>query len=187
MPAGSQDAAAASHRWRCCPHCLASIDQTEDGPAMRCTTCRLVVGAGRSITPETAKASGRKAGAAANLVGAQARRNRTDPAADTLAAATDVRRVADTLGLAPDRLRMLDYQAASQANPDITPLSSLLASFGSWKAARGAAVAHATRAGRRARPRAHVDHPDDVRSTEGTEEQKRQLSVPTASRGSETA
>lgn len=125
---------------RFCPHCLGPVEQSELGEARRCPGCRLHVAAGRSIDADTVASHGRSSGAAANFLGAQARRDRPDIAVDPLVATRDLRRVADAIGATPDRLRMLDYQAAQDADTTLTSLGAIIGVHGSWKAARLAAA-----------------------------------------------
>ncbi len=125
---------------RFCPHCLGPVEQSEVGEARRCPGCRLLVAAGRSIDADTVASYGRSSGAAANFLGAQARRDRPDIEVDPFVAARDVRRVAEAIGATPDRLRMLDYQATQDANTSLTSLGAIIGVHGSWKAARLAAT-----------------------------------------------
>lgn len=124
-----------------CPHCLAPVAVQQRPVAVRCDCCRLVVGAGRTVTAEEAAASGRITSTAANILSARARRETPDTPADPEIAARDVRQVAEAAGVSPDQLRMLEYQAAWRRNPHLASLAHVLAAFGTWKAARAAITA----------------------------------------------
>lgn len=124
-----------------CPHCLTPLEVQLHPVAARCDGCRLVVGAGRTVTAEEAAASGRITSTAANILSARARRETPETPADPEIAARDVRQVAEAVGVPPDRLRMLEYQAAQRRNPHLASLAHVLAAFGTWKAARAAITA----------------------------------------------
>ena len=121
-----------------CPHCLAPTGADDPAPAMRCATCRLVVGPGRAVTASHATRSGRTAGAAAGTLSAKARREAGTTEVDADDVSRDLHRVAAQVGVATDRLRMLDYQNAWVSEPSLSSLSQIMTAFGSWKAARQA-------------------------------------------------
>lgn len=135
-----------------CPHCLAPVAAQVHPVAVRCDSCRLVVGAGRTVTAAEAAASGRITSTAATILSARARRETPDTPADPEVAARDVREVAAAVGVPPDQLRMLEYQAAWRRNPRLASLAQVLAAFGTWKAARAVVTAEDRAAARRTRP-----------------------------------
>lgn len=126
---------------RLCPHCLAQIGSGNPAEAARCLTCRLVIGAGRSVSQADAAASGRSAQAGAGVLAARARRRAPGaPAGDPSAAVDDLRRIAEDLGVSCERMRMVDYHNAWITDQRLTSLDEVLGAFGSWKAARRVAV-----------------------------------------------
>lgn len=123
---------------RMCPHCRGGLAIGDPAQPVRCMTCRLVVGPGRSVALEEAGPGGRSAGA--GVLAAQARRQRDDTVADPARVVRDLVAVAGRLDVSPDALRMVDYQAAWLADPRLASLAAILGTFDTWKAARAAAA-----------------------------------------------
>lgn len=126
-----------------CPHCMLPMGASDRWPypqtAMRCPNCRLIVGPGRAREDGSGQADARSRGSAAGVLANAARRSdeiNFDP--DTILAA--LRQVAGELDCVVERLRMLDYQREQDADPKLPDLSSVLATFGTWKAARSTAA-----------------------------------------------
>ncbi len=123
-----------------CPHCLLSIPDARGLPypaaPMPCPHCRLVIGAGRARAEGHSGEHGARAhGSAAGVVANAARREQgeaLEPEVVTVA----LRDVAGAVGCPLDRLRMLDYQEEAEQDPDLPPLSGVIATFGTWKKAR---------------------------------------------------
>jgi hypothetical protein len=106
---------------------------------MRCPHCRLIIGPGRARQNSAEDGDARSRGSAAGVLANAARR------AGAAAGGKDdvivaLRRTADTVGCTVERLRMLDYQHEAERHDDLPSLSSVLATFGTWKAARSAAA-----------------------------------------------
>lgn len=124
-----------------CPHCLLAIGDDADGPypprPVQCPHCRLGVAAGRARTDVDASAV--SSGSAAGVLVNAARREDAEPA-DPLVVVAALRRVAEEVGVPVARLRMLDYERLSAADPDLPGLGSVLGCSGSWKRARQAAA-----------------------------------------------
>ena len=120
-----------------CPHCGAGLPPLRAHEALRCPTCRLIVGAGRGITSEQAipLSAGTSAGIRAN-----AARRVDAEGIDESTVIGAIARVSVQLGGSCERLRMLDYDALAARDPELPELSAILATFGSWKAARAAAA-----------------------------------------------
>lgn len=129
-----------------CPHCLMPIADGSTwpypaGPA-RCPHCRLIIGPGRA-RPDTGDEAGdaRSRGSAAGVLANAARRQHSETG-DRGQILDALRTVAGTMGCPVERLRMLDYQEESGRRADKLPdLGTVLATFGTWKAARAAAAA----------------------------------------------
>jgi hypothetical protein len=140
-----------------CPHCLLPVADGEraDFPpqAMRCPHCRLIIGAGRARGDATEDGDARSRGSAAGVLANAARRAQSAPGGrDEIGAA--LRAIADEVGCSVERLRLLDYQhEAEGASPPLPELGVVLATFGTWKAARAAAAVEA--------PAAMLDAEDD--------------------------
>ena len=126
-----------------CPHCLLPIADGKVWPfpqqPMRCPHCRLIVGPGRARENTAEDGDARSRGSAAGVLANAARR------AGAAAGGKDevivaLRRTADTVGCTVERLRMLDYQHEAERQGDLPSLSSVLATFGTWKSARSAAA-----------------------------------------------
>jgi hypothetical protein len=126
-----------------CPHCLLPIADGKVWPfpqqPMRCPHCRLIIGPGRARQNSAEDGDARSRGSAAGVLANAARR------AGAAAGGKDdvivaLRRTADTVGCTVERLRMLDYQHEAERHDDLPSLSSVLATFGTWKAARSAAA-----------------------------------------------
>ncbi len=126
-----------------CPHCLSCIANSSAAafPAtpMRCPTCRLMIGAGRTKSPAEIAGAGRSAAAAVGVLASDARRADA-VAGDPGAILDDLARVAAAGGARLERLRMTDYDAAQRDGAVVHPLAVVLATFGSWKGARADAV-----------------------------------------------
>lgn len=127
-----------------CPHCLLVIAGAERLPyppaAMRCPHCRLIIGAGRARAEAGEDGDARSRGSAAGVLANAARRAQSAPAGreDII---TSLQTTAVLVGCAVERLRMLDYQHAAERDPGLVGLSSVLATYATWKAARSAAAA----------------------------------------------
>ena len=119
-----------------CPHCLLSVTDDADGPfppqPMRCPHCRLGIAAGRARTEVGDEAS---SGSAAGVLMNAAKREDSD-AIDPDLVVAGLTRVAAEVGVPVARLRMLDYQRLSAADPELPGLGSVLGTCGSWKKAR---------------------------------------------------
>jgi hypothetical protein len=126
-----------------CPHCLLPLAGGQRTPfppaAMRCPHCRLIIGAGRARGESPDDGDARSRGSAAGVLANAARRAHSIPGGrpEIMAA---LRAIATARGCAVERLRMLDYQDATQVDPALPDLSSVLATYGTWKAARMAAA-----------------------------------------------
>jgi hypothetical protein len=118
----------------CCPHCASVLPDVVQQQAVRCPACRLVVGAGRAVPADRTE---RRAGAAAGVLSNAARRDASP--VDPAVAIKGIRAVAAKEGGSPARLRLLDYQAL--AEPEHPEPASIIATFGSWKAACRAVAA----------------------------------------------
>ncbi len=138
-----------------CPHCLLPIADGKVWPfpqqPMRCPHCRLIIGPGRARENTAEDGDARSRGSAAGVLANAARR------AGAAAGGKDdvivaLRRTAEEVGCTVERLRMLDYQHEAERQGDLPSLSSVLATFGTWKAARSAAAVGAAgdEAGKRA-------------------------------------
>jgi hypothetical protein len=109
--------------------------------AERCPYCRLVIGAGRcKPEPEATESGARAHSSAAGMLASAARRADGD-ILDSELIAVALRDVAARRNCPLDRLRMLDYQEESQADPSLPVLADVLATFGGWKRARRSADA----------------------------------------------
>ena len=106
---------------------------------MRCPHCRLIIGAGRARTEASDDGDARSRGSAAGVLANAARRAHAIPGGRA-EIATALCATATALECAVERLRMLDYQDATQLDPALPDLSSVLATYGTWKAARMAAA-----------------------------------------------
>ncbi len=118
----------------CCPHCASVLPELVERQAVRCPACRLVVGAGRALPADRTV---RRAGAAAGVLSNAARRDAT-PVEEPVAISA-IRVVAAEEGGSPARLRLLDYQRL--AGEELPEPASIIATFGSWKAACRAVAA----------------------------------------------
>ena len=120
-----------------CPHCFLLVEAEVEGAwppvPTRCPHCRLLIGAGRARSSPTATPGAR--GAAAGVFSSRATRSEgVEPSIHEIGAA--IRAVAEEMGVAPDRLLMIDYQQRVAGAGDLPQLGDVLASFGSWKQAR---------------------------------------------------
>jgi hypothetical protein len=110
------------------------------GP-MRCSTCRLLVGVGRSVPSDEPTAAG--AGAAVGWIAAKARRDENVDAASPATVRAAIRTVAESLDDPVNRLRMVDYERESANRPSLPALADVFSAFGTWKKARMAAAGQA--------------------------------------------
>jgi len=124
-----------------CPHCLLVIakDVGERHPPqpVRCPHCRLGIAAGRARTDVDAATA--SSGSAAGVLANAARREDAE-AADPKVVVQALTSVAADVGVPVARLRMLDYERVSAADPELPGLGSVLGCSGSWKKARQAAA-----------------------------------------------
>ncbi len=124
-----------------CPHCLLPIGDDDAGPypprPVQCPHCRLGVAAGRARTD--VDPSSVSSGSAAGVLVNAARREGAE-AAEPAAVAAALATVAAKVGVPVARLRMLDYERLSAADPDLPGLGSVLGCSGSWKRARQTAA-----------------------------------------------
>ena len=123
-----------------CPHCGSALPSFDNRSGGRCSSCRLVVGAGRAR--HEALDDVRSGGFMANA----ARREEAEPVEEEVAFAA-LRAVAAAVGCAVERLRMTDYDKAVRNGTPGPSVAEVLATFDTWKAAR--ATAGATPAGER--------------------------------------
>lgn len=127
-----------------CPHCLLPVADGSQWPfppqAMRCPHCRLLIGAGRAREEAAEEGDARSRGSAAGVLANAARREQSEAAEDPGAVLRALSAVADRLGTPVERLRMLDYQEEAERGAEQPSLSTVLATFGTWKAARAAAA-----------------------------------------------
>lgn len=126
-----------------CPHCLLPIPGASSLPhppaAIRCPHCRLIIGPGRARAEACDDGDARSRGSAAGVLANAARRAQSAPGGiDEIVAA--LRASAAHVGCSVERLRMLDYQQESERDPAMPDLSSVLATFSTWKSARAAAA-----------------------------------------------
>jgi hypothetical protein len=110
------------------------------GP-VRCSTCRLLVGAGRSVPSDEPTAAG--AGAAVGWIAAKARREKNVDAASPATVRAAIRAVARSRDDPVDRLRMVDYEREAADRPSLPALADVFSAFGTWKSARLAAAGQA--------------------------------------------
>ena len=126
-----------------CPHCLLPIAgaQLPHPPqAVRCPHCRLIIGQGRARQAAQGEdGDARSRGSAAGVLANAARRAGGEPG-DREEVMAALRGVAAEVGCAVDRLRMLDYQEATDSDPALPSLGTVLATFHTWKVARAEAA-----------------------------------------------
>lgn len=132
-----------------CPHCFLVVERGVGGawpPApLRCPHCRLLIGAGRAR--ETNEATPGARGAAAGVFAHHARDDsEAGDGAGAEAVAAAIRTVADTLGVRPERLLMVDYQQRALEDLELPDLGDVFAAYGTWKQARREAAASASAA-----------------------------------------
>lgn len=127
-----------------CPHCLLPMPGATSLPhppaAMRCPHCRLIIGAGRARAEASDDGDARSRGSAAGVLANAARRAQSDPVG-VPEIITALHKSATEIGCPVERLRMLDYQQQSERHAEMPDLSSVLATFSTWKSARAAAAA----------------------------------------------
>lgn len=126
-----------------CPHCLLPMSGASALPhpptAMRCPHCRLIIGAGRARAEASDDGDARSRGSAAGVLANAARRAQSEPGGvEEIVAA--LRTSAAQVGCPVERLRMLDYQHHSGGDPELPSLATVLATFSTWKSARGEAA-----------------------------------------------
>jgi hypothetical protein len=128
-----------------CPHCLLPIGDGSAWPfppqALRCPHCRLLIGPGRAREEAAEEGDARSRGSAAGVLANAARREQSEAARDPAKVLQALVAVAGATGSAVERLRMLDYQEEAERGAEVPTLSTVLATFGTWKAARAAAAA----------------------------------------------
>lgn len=126
-----------------CPHCLLPIAGARlpfPPQAMRCPHCRLIIGQGRARVEASGEdGDARSRGSAAGVLANAARRLGSEPG-DREVVMAALRGVAAEVGCAVDRLRMLDYQEATDADAALPSLGVVLATFHTWKVARAEAA-----------------------------------------------
>jgi hypothetical protein len=126
-----------------CPHCFLVVEAGVELPwpraPLRCPHCRLMIGPGRARASGSARAGAR--GTAAGVFAHDARREENPGEPTPEAVRTAIRSVAAKLGHPPHRLLMIDYAQEASADPSLPALTSVFASFGSWKRARREAAA----------------------------------------------
>lgn len=122
-----------------CPHCGGDLPARWLQPrAGRCPVCRLLIGAGRSVSTSLAGPRGR-AGSAAGMLASAARR--TDAVGgDPEVVAAALRAAAARSGCDVTRLRMLDYMRLRGTDLAMPALDVVLATFTTWKRARATAA-----------------------------------------------
>jgi hypothetical protein len=122
-----------------CPHCLLRIADGSVWPyprgPQRCPHCRLIIGPGRARLEPEDDGDARSRGSAAGVLANAARREHGEPG-DPLAVLAGLRAVAASRSSPVERLRMLDYQHATERDPALPTLATVLATFGTWKGAR---------------------------------------------------
>lgn len=122
-----------------CPHCLLRIADGSIWPyplaAERCPHCRLIVGPGRARLEAGADGDARSRGSAAGVLANAARRDHGEPG-DPHVVLAGLRAVSELRSTPVERLRMLDYQQVAELDPAVPTLATVLATFGTWKAAR---------------------------------------------------
>lgn len=107
--------------------------------AMRCPTCRLIIGVGRARAEVGDDGDARSRGSAAGVLANAARREQSE-AGDVEEIIAGLRRSAAAVGCSVERLRMLDYQEQAEADPGTPGLAVVLATFPTWKSARATAA-----------------------------------------------
>ena len=126
-----------------CPHCLLALPGVSALPyppqPMRCPFCRLVIGAQRARADADSGEHGARAHGSAAGVLANAVRRDGGMVLDEHDVVEALRQVALRIASPLDRLRMLDYQVEAEQDSSLPGLASVIATFGSWKAARAAA------------------------------------------------
>lgn len=124
--------------------------------AMRCSNCRLIIGAGRARAEAVDEdGDARSRGSAAGVLANAARRAQSAPVEISVVTAA-LRSSAAEVGCSVERLRMLDYQPHAERDQGKPDLSAVLATFSTWKAARAAAAELDGREAAAAAPRARV-------------------------------
>lgn len=122
-----------------CPHCHTALPSPFPIDAARCPSCRLIIGAGRAVD-DTPDGRAGNIGGASGMIANAARRESAN-AAEPAAVLAALKHVADATSTATDRLRLFDYERARATAPQLPTVGTILATFGTWKAARAAAAA----------------------------------------------
>lgn len=126
-----------------CPHCLLPVADGSTWPypvtVSRCPHCRLMIGAARARAGDGDEGDPRSRGSAAGVLANAARRLDAEPIAPAEVFRA-LRVTASGVGSVIERLRMLDYQTACEQDARLPSLAAVLATFGTWKAARIAAA-----------------------------------------------
>ena len=126
-----------------CPHCQLPLSDGGVLPypprAVRCPHCRLVIGVGRARAQDNPGNDARSRCAAAGALANAARRESREPL-DPARVRAALSVVADAVGCPVERLRMLDYQQATQDDAELPTLGDVLATFATWKQARVVAL-----------------------------------------------
>lgn len=121
-----------------CPHCYLPVESGVAGPwppaPQRCPHCRLMIGAGRARQTPDGIPGARGAAAGVMRKRAQEVGDAIDHTDDEILAA--IRHVARGIGVAPERLLMVDYQQYAVHDHRMPQLHELLSRYGSWKHAR---------------------------------------------------
>lgn len=121
-----------------CPHCGAVLAAERAGP-VRCGSCRLIVGAGRAVAGGVPSGRG-VVGTASSFAASRARREAVGPV-DPARVVAALREVAGRHAVRVQSLRMIDYRQAVAQGHEGPTLAQVMATFGSWQAARAAAEA----------------------------------------------
>jgi hypothetical protein len=99
----------------------------------------LIIGPHRARAEAGDDGDARSRGSAAGVLANAARREHGEPG-DQHEVIAAVSEVADRVGCAVERVRMLDYQEAAEEDGELPQLATVLATFGTWKRARHAAA-----------------------------------------------
>ena len=127
-----------------CPHCDAALPASWTRERLgRCPTCRLMVGANRATERPGGSATLSGAGTAAGILAGAARRLEVEPG-DRSEVGAALRDASRRVGVELRRLRMVEYQTVVEDDPSLPSLGVVLATFGTWKAARAPAVRQAS-------------------------------------------
>ena len=122
-----------------CPHCQVALP-SGPGVAMRCEACQLFVAPGRSLDAPRSGRVGGVGGASGRIANAAAREGLD--AIDPLIVIEALQAMADRLGVPVERLRLFDYETTRDRAGGQPSVGMVIATFGTWKAARAAARDH---------------------------------------------